>query len=209
MKGEWRIMQSGNQSRQTAFPKSQELEYPPFPCALNRSQALAYSLSCSLVDTLLLLHILWLSHTLLLSIALILSWQYFRARVPWSILGELLIEELVGRYILPPLRASHRGKPFPSRLLQAAREDFVSAYQERVSILLLSVHWTNINRAQRTAGPRGPHSINVVVDLLAKDDRRATVSCQNHLRLSAKTHLQARSRSHTTQLNWETWSFLA
>lgn len=75
----------------------------------------------------------------------------FQARVPWSILWELLIEELVGRYILPPLHASYRGKLFPSRLLQAAEEDFGSVYQGRILILLLSVHWTNINRAQRTA----------------------------------------------------------
>ena len=34
----------------------------------------------------------------------------FQARDPWSILWELLIEELVGRYTLPPLHASYRGR---------------------------------------------------------------------------------------------------
>lgn len=88
----------------------------------------------------------------------------------------------MGSYVLPPLRESYRGKPFPPRLLQAAQEDSVSAYEGRISILLLSVH---------KQGPENSrlHSINVVVDLLANDDRRATVSCQNHLCISAKTHL--------------------
>lgn len=68
--------------------------------------------------------------------------------------------------------------------------------KERISILLLSVH---------KQGPEDSrlHSINVVVDLLANDDRRATVSCQNHLCISAKTLIVSRS-----QLNWESWSFL-
>ena len=152
----WRKESEGLCSQVTietdSISKRQELEYPPFPCAVHRSQALAYSLSCSLMDTLLLLHILWLSHVLLLSTALVLSWQYFRLGIPGAYFENCWLRSWwVDIPCHLSMQVTGERQLFPSRLLPAAQEDSGSAYQGRMSILLFSVHWTNINRAQRTA----------------------------------------------------------
>ena len=186
-KGEWRIMQSGNH-RDRQHLQTSGTGIPTFPLcrpSLSGSCILAFLLShgYSLTPT----------HPLAFSCSPIIysSCSFltiFQARDPWSILWELLIEELVGRYTLPPLHASYRGKTAVS--IEVASSSSGRLWQclsrKNVNPPLLSP------LDQHKQGPEDSrlHSINVVVDLLAKDDRRATVSCQNHPCISARPRSQ-------------------